>query len=210
MWMVILSKYLDMPNVQGLDVGTGAGRFYELLLNYGAKKENILALEPNLILANYLHTKKHIPCILGGTDDMGHNLLQNREFNLVTANMVINHLTTEQFGDFVTFCNGVLMKGGVLIYTIPYPERKAKKYGFDCSDNSVVINEPAPWGGKVRYHHRSEEFQVENLEHNGFEVKRIHFGYENFISKDKLREAEKLHSRNFQGTRRVMFIAVKR
>ena len=207
MWDLIINEQLKLPDAVILDVGIGTGRLYKLLMEHGAEKTETLAIEPNPELSMYLHTELHIPCIKGGSQDMGHHLLQHEEFDLITANMVVNHMSGEEYVDFVKYTSGALHSNGLLLYTIPFPEGKAKKHGFDVSDNTVVIEEEAKWGGFVEYHHRSEEYQVEVLKSYGFEPNRILFGYEDFISEHILKSGERTLGKSLRGPKRVMFWA---
>ena len=44
-------------------------------------------------------------------------------------------MTNEEYVDFVKYTSGALHSKGLLLYTIPFPEGKAKKHGFDVLDN---------------------------------------------------------------------------
>lgn len=206
MWTLVVNKLLDLSNVYVLDVGAGTGKLYDLITKLGANPENILALEPNADLA-YLLSNKKIPTILGNTDDLHHDLLQKGEIGLLTANMVVNHLTTEEYCRFIQFSKDVLGVNGVLIYTIPFPEGKGNKHKIDISDDNVVVEENAPWGGKVKYHHRSDAYQVKILQENGFAVDRFLFGYESFVSDNIIRAGERVRNKSLRGYKREMFIA---
>lgn len=207
MWSLVINKLFDISDVFILDVGTGAGRLYELLIKLGANPEMMLAMEPNLELAKYLSTEKHIPTILGDGDGLSHHLMQHGEIGLVTANMVVNHMTTDQYARFVKFTRHVVGVNGIVAYTTPYSEGKARKHKIDNNDNEAIVEEPAPWGGTVKYHHRSDQYQLKVLEKNGFVTDRFLFGYEDFISEKILRSGERSRNKSLRGYKREMFIS---
>jgi len=209
MWMAILSEKFDISNAAIFDVGSGAGKLINLLVEAGANPENMLALEPNSELADYLRQERNILCIKDSSHNLNSWVLQHQEWDLVTANMVVNHLTTPDYDNFVKYVKGMLMLDGIFIYTTPFPEEKAKKYNFDISDNSVIVEEDAPWGGKVKYHHRSEDYQVQVLQENGFKVERYFWGYESFIDEKIIRSGEIMTGKNLRGPKRLMFLARK-
>jgi hypothetical protein len=209
MWKDILSEKFDISNAAIFDVGSGAGKLIDLLVEAGANLQNILALEPNLELATYLRQKKGILCIKDSSHNLNSWVLQHQEYDLVTANMVANHLTTPDYDNFVKYVKGMLMLDGVFIYTIPFPEGKARKHNFDNLDNSIIVEEDAPWGGKVKYHHRSEDYQVYILQENGFKVERYFWGYESFIDEKIIKSGEIITGKNSRRPKRLMFIARK-
>jgi hypothetical protein len=92
---------------------------------------------------------------------------------------------------------------------VPSPEEKSKKHGFDYADNTIVVEEKAPWGGMVKYHHRSEEYQRKILRKNGFSVDTIVWGYEDFVDEKRLKIGEQETGRNLHGYKRMMFFARK-
>lgn len=208
MWEIILEK-LNVSQAVVLDVGTGTGKLYDLLVQAGANPDKVFAVEPNSELANYLFFKRHIKCIKDSTHHLNNITLQQGEFDLLTANMVLNHLTTDEYDDFIQYTKGILMADGLLIYTTPFPKEKSEKHKFDYTDNHIMVEEKAPWGGMVKYYHRSEEYQVEVLERNGFEAKRIFWGYENFISKRVIEDGERATGKSLRGPKRLMFWARK-
>lgn len=211
MWELILEDF-KLSDARIIDIGSGAGNSVDLLIKTGAKPRNIFALEPNSVLAQHLYDKYHkigVGVIVGSSAGLGFRYLQNEEFDMISANMVANHLTTPEYDDFIKYARGMLMLDGFLIYTTPFPEEKSKKHGFDCSDNYVAVAEPAPWGGMVKYNHRSEEYQTSLLENNGFEVKRYLWGYENFLSDFRIHYGESKLGKSLRGPKRLMFVARK-
>jgi SAM-dependent methyltransferase len=208
-WEAIITR-LDLPKAIILDIGSGTGKLYQLLIEEGAKPEDILLLEPNPELTDYLCKELEVICIKDSSHHLDSPILQHEEFNLVTASLVMNHLTTEEYNNFVTCIRGILYKGGVLIYTTPFPKQKAEKHNFDYEDNFAVVEEKAPWRGSVKYHHRSEEYQVGVLEKNGFKVDRIFAGYENFISDTMIEFGERAIGKSLRGPKRIMFVAQKK
>lgn len=210
MWEVILGEF-DLSEALVMDIGTGTGVLFDLLIKSGAKAENIFALEPSPELADYLRNEKKMAgtVIIDSTHNLDIWFLQVAEFDLLTANMVMNHLNTEEYDNFIQYAKGMLKPDGCLVYTTPYPEEKSEKHKFDYADNQIVVEEEAPWGGTVKYHHRSEEYQVGVLEKNGFEVKRIVQGYEDFVDERIIKNAEIRLQKNLRGRKRIMFWATK-
>lgn len=214
MWELILKRFKrsNLSKAVIFDIGSGTGNSIDMLFDAGADPRQIFALEPNPVLAALLSNKYHdreVGCIVDSSHNMGDDILQHGEYDLVTANMVVNHLTTSEYEDLVKCVKGMLMLGGIFIYTTPFPEEKAKKHSFDCSDNSVVVDELAPWGGMVKYHHRSEEYQVGLLEANGFEVERYFWGYDDFLTSFDIERGENALGKSLKGPKRLLVLAQK-
>lgn len=168
LWKGIFQE-LGVKEAVVLDIGSGPGKLVDLLIEEGTKPENIFALEPNSILIDFLYGRGlGINCIIDSSHNLDNPIMQNHEFDLVCANMVVNHLSNADFDKLVKDSSGTLGLKGFLIYTTPNPCRKEAKYGLDGVDNSTVIIENAPWGGLVEYHHRSIDYQRKILENLGF------------------------------------------
>ncbi len=193
-----------------MDVGSGPGKLIDLLLEAGISCEHILAMEPNPILIQYLLDRNlGIGCMKDSAAELGHELLQHNELDLITANMVVNHLTTAQFCSLISNASGALRPKGLLAYTIPHPGEKAKKYRVDQRRNEAVFEEDAPWGGRVQYYHRSERFQRSLLTQHGFLVTTIEWGYASTISEHMLAEYDGYFYKDKMKPKRLLVVAEK-
>jgi SAM-dependent methyltransferase len=172
-------SYFQNLNFNGawlLDIGSGTGKLVDLLMEEGANPKDILALEPNPILVDFLYKRNlGVGCIRDDSYNLDIPILQNNEIDLITANMVTNHLSTPEFDKLIQDASGVLKLDGVLAYMVPNPYRKEEKYCMGKDDNFTVVEENAPWGGLVEYHHRSEAYEREVLEKYGFDSD-VYFG----------------------------------
>lgn len=170
---------LELKDAIILDVGTGTGKLVELMLEHKATNSNIFALEPNPIMLNYLSEKNlGIGCIADTGYSLDSWVIQQIGLDLITANMVANHLSTTEYNKLIKDAATALLLNGVLAYTVPDPDRKMKRYHLDENDNEKIMVEDAPWGGLVEYHHRSKEYQKQILIASGFEPKLIFGGYD--------------------------------
>lgn len=159
-----LFQDLNLKEACVLDIGSGTEKLVDLLIEKGAVPENIFVLEPNPILAGFLFNRQlGVWCIKDGVCNLDSFVVQNLA-DMVTANMVMNHLSTPDFNKLVGDIAGVLKPDGVFAYTVPNPYRKQEKHGFKNNDDFGIAVEEAPWGGLVEYHHRSEEYQRKKLE----------------------------------------------
>ena len=164
-----LFQNLNLKEACVVDMGSGTGKLVDTLIENGAKPENIFALEPNPILIEYLFNRQlGIGCIRDSAYNLKNPIAQKLEADMITANMVMNHLTTPDFNELVSDINGVLKQDGLLVYTVPNPYRKQQKHSFEDNDNFGVAIENAPWGGLVEYHHRTEDYQKNVLNDAGF------------------------------------------
>jgi 2-polyprenyl-3-methyl-5-hydroxy-6-metoxy-1,4-benzoquinol methylase len=198
LWQSLLRQLDHLPLAHILDVGSGAGIFLQLLIACGANPKNILALEPNPILAQHLRDKNlGVGCIRAESAELNFPLLRLAEIDIITANMLVNHLPTAAYLDFVTQASEIILPGGILAYTVPEPHRKAAKHGLSYMDNEAVAEEEAPWGGLVRYFHRPVRFQRQALAKSGFRVTSWYGGFD---------ETYHLHD----GPKRLMIIARKK
>jgi hypothetical protein len=128
-------------------------------------------LEPNPILIQYLYEKRlGVGCIKDEWITLGHPMFSLGEFGLIAANMVVNHLSTDRYTQMVEDMFGALTQDGLVVYTAPNPERKAAKHNLNPDDNDAVAEEEAPWGGLVRYFHRSLGYQIWAMQRAGFDV----------------------------------------
>lgn len=212
MWRMILGTYGGLSKGTVLDLGAGTGKLCEVLIENGVSVEKLVTLEPNRRLCMELKYKGIVLNVIGSTLDLKHRFFKNIGFDMITANMVVNHLTTPEYIDFVKKTRNIIFEGGSLIYTVPCPTSKAIKHGFYYTDNKKVVSEKAPWGGEVKYHHRSMEFQEEILKKNGFETNCILAGYESFLSEDELKLIEWREGKYrgaLKGYKRLMIEAIK-
>ena len=178
LWKAFLRE-LNLKEASVLDIGSGTGRLVDLLIEERAKPENIFILEPNPILVNFLFERKlGVGCIRDSSCNLDNPVAQHLEADLVTANMVVNHLPTTDFDKLVKDIAGVLKLDGIFAYMVPNPYWKEMRYSLDKSDNSSVVVEDAPWGGLVEYHHKSEAYQRKILENSGFKPLFYFGGYD--------------------------------
>ena len=199
---------LNLQNLWILDVGSGVGKVVDLAIELGANKEQIFSFEPNSIMADYLF-KKGLQTIKDQASNLDNPIIQNEEFDLVTANMVLNHFPTNEFVGFIQTTYGILKKGGGLVYTVPHPGSKAHKHGFDYDNNSKVIEEKAPWGGYTQYNHRSVEFQAKTLEECGYDIVLREIGYSDFCTTHQVATLESELRKSLEGPKRIMVIGTK-
>lgn len=199
---------LDLQDMRILDLGSGTGRVIDLAIKSGAKKENILALEPNPIMADYIRQKGYYT-IKDSAENLIIPFMQAEQLDMITANMVLNHFPTEDYERFTQIVHGVLKPDGGLIYIVPHPGNKACKHDFDYYDNYRVIEEKAPWGGYTQYHHRSVEYQTDILEQNGYDVVLKEVGYSDFCSKYQLAVLRSQLGKSLEGPKRIMIVGIK-
>ena len=177
-WSKFLSSCTSLDTQKLIDIGAGAGKLTHLLSEHGVNTDQLFALEPNPILA--VHLRKQGFLVVENTIQSSENPISNSsEFDLLTANMVINHLSDNQFTETSRINWDILKLGGMFAYTIPYPEGKARKYGLKI-DSPWKVDEPAPWGGNVQYNHRSTTLNKEILESVGFSVSAKNYGFHSF------------------------------
>ncbi len=199
-----------LGNMLVLDVGSGVGKIPDLAINLGVKRNHVFALEPNPILASYLKNK-NLLTIKDVAQNLNAPIMQLEQFDLVTANLVLNHFSTKEFTTFVATTSGVVIRGGAIAYTIPHPGSKAIKHDIRPQDNHSVFEEKVPWGGYAQYHHRSLEFQKKVLEAYGFEVAFREIGYldnENYTSHFLL-TLEDILEKKQRHPKRMMIIGTK-
>lgn len=209
LWQLFFQS-LTTTDLLVLDVGTGPGKLIDVLLEAGILPEHILAMEPNPILIEYLLNRKlGIGCMKDSAVELGHELLQHAEIDLITANMVVNHLTTEQFCEFIANARGALRAKGILAYTIPHPGSKAQKYHIDHRKKEALFEEDAPWGGRVYYYHRSEEYQRHLLQQYGFSVITIEWGYASATPENIVTEYDGYFYKDKLKPKRLLVIAEK-
>jgi cyclopropane fatty-acyl-phospholipid synthase-like methyltransferase len=209
MWEKVMKTfYRGLKKSWVLDVGTGTGKLVDVLVTAGVNSNQIITVEPNRELIRHFSKEHKVGCILASSDELNHWLFQG-EYDLITANMVVNHMNTESYDNFVKYSHGVLMPHGYLLYTVPSPREKARKHSFNYHDNNHVVEEKAPWGGTVDYHHRSEKYQMDVLRKNGFDPLMIVWGYKDFLDKNQLKFYEREFHKKLTGIKRVMFLARK-
>jgi len=187
-----------------LDVGSGVGRFNRLRISQGGRTDQIVALEPNPILAQYLMDRKMgIDCIQDPVSALPDSVVTHQEIDLLSANMLVNHLSTPEFSSLVYSASAALAPGGMFAYTVPEAHRKARKHGFPYPDFDATAEEAAPWGGLVRYYHRPDHFQVQILRAFGFKVTRMHGCFD-------LKSGDWYANDWHEGPKRTLFIAQKK
>lgn len=199
---------LNLQNLWILDVESGAGKVVDLAIELGVNKEQIFSFEPNPIMADYLFNKG-LQTIKDQASNLDNPIMQNEEFDLIAANMVLNHFPTDEFVGFIQNTYGILKKGGGLVYTVPHPGGKARKHGFDYDNNSTVIEEEAPWGGFTQYNHRSVEFQAKTLEEYGYDVVLREIGYSDSCTTHQVAALELKLQKPLEGPKRIMIVGTK-
>lgn len=161
----ILKNYpRDIPI---LEIGIGAGNLTSLLLEMGFDDTRICAVEPNITLLKlYAHRYPNIETHVAYMNEL--TKFFDKKFSLILAHMVINHIPTQELVESLRGAFVSLTDGGEFICVMPNPLEKEVKYNLSDHDSHAVVAEVAPWGGYVKYHHRSEEQLLLAFRNAGF------------------------------------------
>jgi ubiquinone/menaquinone biosynthesis C-methylase UbiE len=164
-------KSLINPNSRMVEAGCGDGRLVKLMIESGAKPENIVGID----LSEYLLglAKKETPEVRWILDSIAGNIdIGNGAFDLVTCSMVLNYLTTEELESFLKNADKWLKKGGTLLIVIPHPIRMVIESLGEYFDRKKRTND-AFWGEKVVYFHRTMSDYLNEIIGGGFVLNEI-------------------------------------
>ena len=210
---LFLNAFSDLPsNATMLDFGAGPGKVALLATYYGfILKRNLTCYEPNPIL--YKELKSRLPssrCVRRAKASLSQSSWAKNKFDIITANMVVNHMNSAEFGEFAAESGHILRPNGRLVYTIPHPVHEAAKLGIHPEIDEAYREVEAPWGGLTDYQYRSIERERQILKSHGFnQIGFISWGYEDSVPRHVLYDFEFNVGDDITGPRRLMVIAKK-
>jgi SAM-dependent methyltransferase len=150
------------PGCRVLDMGSGAGKMVDLMLSLGVAGEQLVGLDLNRRLIGW--SKEWWPEVqfIHG-DCTTVDLSIESGFDLVVSHMLVNHLEDPEFDATVAAVSRILRPEGKFVYMAPDPVSKATSLKIPDGQAGMWKDELAPWGGEVRYHHRTVQHQVDRL-----------------------------------------------
>jgi SAM-dependent methyltransferase len=154
-----------------LDAGCGEGRSINLLLDLGARDENITGVDLSQKLLDNLKTNLPQVNIVNLDFSKKFNSVFDNKFDLIISNMVVDYLDDKKLERAINNFYSWLSKKGTIIFGMPHPIREVVKikdlsHYFDREE--WVDN--TPWGDKVEYHHRPVSDYVNLVIKNGFKL----------------------------------------
>lgn len=168
----VLAAYRG-SNVNTLDVGVGGGKVLKLLTALGVPEEQVLGIDidPEILqLVGSTNPGIKLRQIDMASASAVEQLRAKAPFQLVTAHMVLNHLTDSELARAIHNCFDLLADGGRIVAMVPYPTKEAKWEKLEEHEDGYSSNEDAPWGGTVIYHHRDFAAYVDYFDLSGFYV----------------------------------------
>lgn len=154
-----------------LDIGVGGGKMLGLLEGLGVSAKNITGIDLNSKMLKLVAEIQPEVTLLQA--DVARKaslskLTDRAPFDVITASMVLNHLSDRRLKHAVDNIFNLLKDGGSVIALVPYPGGPEKIKGLEVQKTGVTKVENAPWGGRVIYHHRAFMLYHEIFERSGF------------------------------------------
>lgn len=148
-----------------LDVGCGTGRVIGHMIARGVKAKHIVGADPSSKLVAEANVK--YPSVSLINADALSMPFRNGAFDLVTANMVIHHLSREELAVFLDRAYEVLKPDGVLFFVDTDPDHSSETL---ARLNNWMTQE-TPWGSKIpAFIHDMYELLLDSIYYAGFEL----------------------------------------
>ena len=167
-WQQFIEKIANRTELKVLDVGCGAGKMIQFLLENNIEPQNITALDENEQLINWCSAIwRDVRFLKLNAVDLD-QIPKPNSFDLVISHMLFNLLDEKAMRNTLVRIYASLNQSGILAIQLPSPQGKRKQHP-GLTNQTCLIYESTPWGN-TPYYWRSEEHIIAVLEEIGFEV----------------------------------------
>jgi SAM-dependent methyltransferase len=189
------------PTTKILEIGCGVGVATQLLIELGAKPQNIVCNDISQEMIDL--AREHLTGPTFICEDAAKLKLPAQEFDLVFSGMTLHYLTnldtTILFGQVGT----TLKPGGMFFFVTDHPMRFDEHYRSYFVDEQLEI--ASPWG-KLKIYPKTIEAHVTPLLENGFKI----LGFYEPMAIDEGKVADEKSYRNYSTYPvRLAILAVK-
>lgn len=167
----LLESLFGVTEPKVLDLGVGAAKVVNLLLELGIPASDITAVDSSPEMVRLAQEK--FPAVDIRVEDITapdfpEALGEKGPFHIVTASLVLNHLDNTQVWAALENIYAMVPDGAFFLALIPNPNNRTKEEVFAETEEGYVMKDQSPWGGEVIYHHRNFMEYYEYFEFAGF------------------------------------------
>lgn len=171
-------KYLEKPVIQShlknkvdsskkiLDAGCGTGRSTRLLLDLGAKEENILATD--ISPAMLRQARRLFSGVKFIESDLVNLDFKENCFDIILSNMVLHYIDQKNLEKVIKKFASWLTSSGYLLFIVVHPLRFPENYSSYFEDGPKT--EKTPWNTLIEYYPKKVSDYVNSVIESGLEL----------------------------------------
>lgn len=164
----LAQEYYD-KSMATLDIGCGTGRLTQHLIHRGIPRERVTGVDQSSKMLNYAQAA--LPSVAFVQQSLLKLDLPQREYQLVTANMVFESLDNTDLYVVYDRVYRHLARGGRFVFVVTHPLRHAHDQAMHKERGWHYVT--APWGQRLRDFNRPKGDFISMLVQTGFEVEQV-------------------------------------